>query len=825
MCKHIRFRRLPFFLLLFSLSVACIAQENAEVKAKAEAELQKMTPEQIDAKIKEAGMTRAEAEAKAKEYGIDLEQYLSSKRGLQQKQQGPPPLQPGKLQPSQSQQFQPQLRAGQILPPGQQPLAPIGQPLSQITSVPESLKVEPIPGFAGRSNAEGLGLFGYNIFNFPESTFEPVVNVPTPQNYTLGPGDEIILTIWGETQLDNQLVVNREGEIVIPNVGPVVAQGLTITKLKERLLSRLSTVYSGLRGGAAGANTWMDLSVGKLRSIQIFVLGEVRKPGSYVVSSMATGLLGLYVSGGPTVNGSLRDVQIKRDNKIISSIDFYEFAIRGDKSKDVRIQDGDVIFVRPAGKRVALAGSVLRPAIYELKEGDRLSTLIALAGGVSFNTYTDRIHIERIIPFAERKKYKKNILDIDLKLTSLEDLQKSGFALEDGDIVSFLKVNEYYQNRVSITGNVKKPGTFELTKGMRVRDLVKQADGYLSDTFEERANILRILPNMRKEIVPFDLGKAVEGDSVNNIELESEDEVTIYNKGYFFPEHPVSISGSIRNPGTSIRTDNMMLSDLLVLAGGLTEDALSDEVTVTRIDTTSETVYSQTYTIATSRDYWRTDRTSDFLLKDNDYVFVPSNPNYHKMKLVNVSGEVKYPGNYALLYDGERIASIIKRAGGLKKIAYIEGAHLTRRAGGAGMVPVNFITALEDPTSRENIQVVEGDSIEISKNPGVIYVRGEVGVPSAVMYAEGADLNYYIEQAGGYKDGADESRTVVMQPNGRKWKSSWFFFPDGQILAGATITVPTRVERENNTLPVLRDWATIFASLATMMIAIVQITK
>ncbi|HLP17294.1 MAG TPA: SLBB domain-containing protein [Bacteroidota bacterium] len=814
MCKYLVLLTC-LFLLTYSISVpAVFAQERAEVKEKAEKELQKMTSEQVDAKIKEAGMTRAEAEAKAKEYGINLEQYLSSK---------------GPTQVQTQLQYQPNptdtLRtAGQSIsiPPAS---SKIQIPFDSTLTSQSTIFGTSVPGFEGRKNAESLGLFGYNIFNFPASTFEPVLNVPTPQNYILGPGDEVLLTMWGETQLFLQLVINREGEITIPNVGPVVAQGLTIAQLKARLLSRMTSFYSGLRGGANGANTWLDLSIGKLRSMQVFVLGEVKKPGGYAISSMSTALLGLYVAGGPTINGSLREIQILRENKAISIIDFYNFALRGDKSKDMRLQDGDVIFVKPAGKRVALTGRIVRPAIYELRSGETLSDLLTLAGGLQFTSYTDRVHVERIIPFAERKKFKKNILDIDVKLASVEELQNSKFVLEDGDIVSILKINELYQNRVTISGNVKKPGTFELSPEMRIRDLVKMADGYLSDTFEERGNILRVLPNQRIEIVPFNLAKAMEGDSLDNVQLESEDEVTIYNKKYFFPEHPVTIGGAVRRPGTMVRAEHLMVSDLLVLAGGLAENALGQEVIVTRMDTTSEVVYSKSYTVEIPLDFWQTDRRADFELKDYDYVFVPTNPNFHTTKLVTVNGEVKYPGTYAILFEGERMASVIKRAGGLKQNAYIDGARLLRSYGGAGLVPVNFRSALEDERDKANIELVEGDQIIIDKNPRVVYVRGEVGVPSAVVYEEGAGLNYYLSQAGDIKETGDKDKVVVMQPNGRKWTPSWFFFADGEILAGATITVPVKVERDDKTLPILRDWATIFASLATMMVVIVQITK
>jgi polysaccharide biosynthesis/export protein len=795
-----------FIATVFVLGITIFSTNEAytqeALKQEALDQLQTMTPDQIDAKLKEYGISREEAEAKAKELGIDINQYIQARGSA--------------AAPVESVQTAPQIQGPTPQQNVQQLPAPVAPPAQELE----------VPGFQNRNGMEGIHPFGYDLFNYPSTTFEPVLSIPTPANYIIGPDDQLDLTMWGETQMFQQLDVDREGEVIIPNVGPILAQGLTVEKLKEKIIHRMTAVYSGLKNGQPGANTWLDLSVGKLRSIQIFVLGEVDKPGGYTVTSLSNAMLGLYVAGGPNVKGTLRDIQILRDNKVISTLDVYDFALHGDKSRDIRLQDGDVIFVKPAGRRVAIVGHVIRPAIYELKDNETLGDLLSLAGGLEFNAYFNTVHVERIIPFSERKDYNKNILDIDVRFSSVDELRKSDFKLVDGDIVTIRRVNDLFENRAILAGNVKKPGVYSLSPGMRVKDLIEQAGGYLEDTFEDRATIIRVLQeNQKKEVIPFNLGKAMAGDSTNNVLLATEDSVIVYSKKYFFPEHTVIIGGEVQNPDTVVRFENMTVSDLIVASGGLTENALRGEVYVTRVETTSTSIFARTFRITQSKDYWRTDTDDDFELKDFDYVRVPPNPKFHKDQFVDVRGEVMYPGRYVILYDGERVYSVIKRAGGLRDKAYLQGSKLIRSKGDAGLVPINFVDAITDSSSESDIEVADGDTIIIGRDPKVVYVRGEVGVPSAVVYESGASLSYYLDQAGGVKDDGDDGRIVVTLPSGKKWRRGWFIFPSDDILSGSTVYVPIKIEHENTTLPVLRDWATIMASMAAITIGIVEVTK
>jgi protein involved in polysaccharide export with SLBB domain len=818
----------PKLLLKFSLVllfssmffVPLSGQTQEQAKAQAEGKLRTMTPEQIDKKIKELGLTKEEAIQRAKGYGIGLEQFLQ--KAPDSEQWTVPEETEGKKEEGDV--------SKPVLPP----------------------KVE-LPGFVGRTGMEVVAPFGYDIFQASGTTFETSPNVPPPPSYVLGPGDEVIITVWGETQLYYRISVTKEGAITIPDVGQVLVSGMTLEKTYQALVKRMTRIYSGLKEGAPSANTYLDISIGKLRSIQVYVLGEVNKPGGYQLSSMATAFTALYRAGGPTLSGSLRNVRVIRSQpktdvlnessttlradrpvgspraqpqaKSASVIDVYEYAIKGDKSKDVRLEDGDIVLVKPVGRRVALLGRVLRPAIYELKEKEKLGDLVGLAGGIGFDAYTDRIHIERVIPFEERTQYRNNILDIDVRFENVQKLLASPLDIEDGDVVTILTVNQLRENLVTIYGNVKKPGRFQLREGMRVRDLIVEADSLLTDTFGEKAVILRALANSRTEVITFNLDRAMAGDPANNLELQTLDEVTIYSQQYFFPQRSVEISGAVRTPGIYSRSEGLTVSKLMILAGGITWDASVDSIEVTRIDTTTERAVSRTFEVSLPRDYWRVDSLHDVVLQDLDHVTIKLSPKYSLPKLVEIRGEVRYPGKYAIRTPGERLSSFISRAGGLKPTAYFGGSRLIRAADTAGLVPIDFKIALSDTTSPNNIEMLKGDVVVIAFIRNVVQVKGEVVVPSAALYRKGESLNYYLAQAGGTTDAADLDRIVVTLPNGRRWVPGWFIFPGEEILSGSLVYVPKKVEKEDKTLQILTSWATVMASLAAITIGIIQVTK
>ncbi len=785
--------------LFAGLPALSFSQTREQIKAQAESVLQGMTPSQIDQKLAQLGISRQEAESRAAEYGISLQDYLSKVQVS---------AAPVTTQPATG------LSVPQI-PPQTTPAA-----------APAASKGFDVPGFAGRAGiTSAVQPIGYDIFQYPSSTFQPVENVATPASYILGPGDEIVITVWGQTDLRYQLMVNRDGEVIVPVVGPVHAAGLSVSQFRERLLRRMTTVYAGLKNGAPNANTFMDLSLGKLRTIQVFVLGEVVRPGGYLVSSMSTVLQALYLSGGPNVNGTLRNIKIVRSGDTTATIDLYNYILRGDKSSDIRLQDGDIVFVKPADKRAALVGDVVRPGIYELKENETLSDLLKLAGGLRFDAYYNRIHIERVVPFSERKIYSKDLLDIDLHFNSVKELEDSPYAMVAGDIVTVFKISDRPQDRVVITGNVYKPGNFQLTPGMRVSDLIMEADSLQMNTFADRALLFRLLPNLRREVMSFNPLLALEKDPSNDLLLKNQDEVQIFQESQFFPQHSVTISGAVRKPGSYVRNNNMTVADLVMMAGGLTENADTSDWEVSRIDTTNIRIYSHVYKISVSSDYWNPDGGQTFALKDFDHVNVPTNPKYNKPKIVQIEGYVLYPGSYTITKEEETLDDLLKRAGGLRPGAYPSASFYYRSLNNAGMIPIDFPKAFDDPSSKDNLQLQQGDSIYIGMKTNVVYVRGDVFVPSAILYKPGAGPSYYVAQAGGMKEDADEDRISVFLPGGKRWEPEWFIIPNPDILPGSSIYVPVKVQKPSQALEILRDWSTIVMSLATVIVSLYTIIR
>jgi protein involved in polysaccharide export with SLBB domain len=717
-----------------------------------------------------------------------------------------------------------------------------------------------ISSFKGRAGADSLPAFGYNIFTYAPTTFEPSVNIPAPKTYVVGPGDEIVISLWGATQLVHRLTVAKDGTIYIPDVGLVNVNGLTIKDLRARLFDRLSKVYSSLNVDVKGTGgTNLEVSTGRLRSVKVYVLGEISKPGGYTLPSLSTAFTVLYYSGGPTLNGSLRSVKVLRDGRTISEIDIYNYLLKGDKSFDINLEDGDIIFVPPAGKRVAAIGSVLRPAIYEIKSDETLKDLIRYSGGLTFNTYFQRVHFERVVPFEQRDQYKESLLSLDVNFNSINALKNSNYKLEDGDVVSLLSINTRPENRIEITGSVRKPGAYEWSgPGMTVRDLILKADSLFPETFMDEALLIRTLPSEKKEIISFNLKKAMEGDSEENQELQNRDEVKIFTIENFHPTRTVEILGEVKKPGKYIRMENMTIPDLIVLAGGLTEKAHLENIEVSRLDTLSSDSYYKTFTIDLPDNYWEVGAQPNFILHDYDRVFVKIDTAMNfENKVITLSGEVQFPGAYSLIRRGERLSDLIKRADGFKNGAYLQGIYVNRFnslfektqqsvfpdtlretlygkpifnkkvfADFSNRIPVDWRDVEDDYHSISNIVLEPGDQVVVPKDPHIVYVMGEVGMPSNVPYKKGAGLSYYIENAGGYSSTAATGKEVVMLPNGKKWTTSgWFFIPDPPILSGTTIFVPTLLEQKTDSWPIIRDVITVVSTSAIVILTVINLTK
>lgn len=713
--------------------------------------------------------------------------------------------------------------------------------------------------FDNRAMASELNAFGYGLFSYSPTTFEPSMHIPVPKSYIVGPGDELVITLWGETQLVHTATVSKNGDVHIPNVGLVTVSGATLSEVKNKLYNELSKVYSSLvydqekQGG-----TKLDVSTGKLRSVKIFVLGETQTPGGYTFPALSTVFTALYYSGGPNINGSLREIKVIRDGNEVAKIDLYEYLLEGKSTSDINLVDSDVIFIPKVGKRVAITGNVFKPAIYELKENETLGDLLNYSRGLKNTAYFERVSIERVLPFSERTSEQKNLLNLDLTFDSKDQLLSSEFELFEGDVILIRGINLDPRNRVSISGLVYKPGVYELVSNqMSIRDLIKAADGLQEEAFLETGFLVRTLPNLKKEIYKFNIEKSLNNDPIHNLKLENKDEVQIFEYKDFFPTKSVEVSGAVKNPGVFSRSEFMTVSDLITLAGGLTAFATTSDIEITRIDSTSSEIFSRKYTFNLPKDYWNVSDENDFLLKDYDRVLIKTDPNLESQRNIQVTGEINFPGSYSILDVNERVYDFIKRAGGFTSLAFIEGIYLERDDPqvlassrveipdsllfrnqvdyifDTGLlnkysirIPIEWEEIIEDTNSVHNLKLEPNDRIVIPKDLRIVKVLGDVGIPSNVPFVEGNSVSYYIEQAGGYTATSARGEEIVMQANGRKLqKSGWFFIPDESVESNGVIIVPTEIEYESDAWPLIRDIVSIVSSSAVLILTILNLTN
>ncbi len=721
---------------------------------------------------------------------------------------------------------------------GAQPVAPSGalttEPAPPPLIAPEpkpKIRPEDWPEFtkeiARRAHpAEPVLPFGYEIFGYSPTTFEPLAAGPVDPDYPIGPGDEVIIQVWGDNEFTHAAIVSREATITVPDIGQVVLNGLTLSQAKRLITDRLSSVYSGIR--ARRPTTSVDVTLGKLRTIQVFILGDVVRPGGYTISSVSTVLNALYNAGGPTARGSMRDVRIVRHNDVYRTVDLYGYILTGSKAEDVRLQSGDVVFVPPVGKMVAVLGEVHRPAIYELKPGEQFLDVLRLSGGIQSTALLDRAQIDRIIPFAEREKYPgqdRVVMDLPLKEVLADSTKSPG--LVDRDIVQVFRVGDVRKNSVSIAGAVViHPGTYQIRPGMKVSDLLRDAGGLYPDAYLDRAVLVRTSADLVRSIHPFNLGKALAGDPEDDLVLEELDEISVSSIWDIRDRHSLTISGSVRKPGSYEYLDGMTVMDLIFRAGGLKESAYKLEAEVSRVDSTTiaTTKAAKVFHAPISGDYQVGAADTTFHLEKYDQVFVREIPDWRMQKNVTITGEVEYPGTYSLLAREERLSSVIERAGGFKPTAYPKAARFTRAKDDAGRLAVRVDQAAKGK-KRWDLVLEDGDAVYIPNEPKTVKVVGEVGFAASVLYDKGKTLNYYIEQAGGYTDKSDKGRTKVIQPSGRVQLAKKFW-GDPKPEAGALVLVPLKPPEEKK--ETLKDIATIvgiISGAATTIYLVHQATK
>ena len=678
-----------------------------------------------------------------------------------------------------------------------------------------------------------LTVFGRSVFGSATTEFQPVVTGPVDPDYPLGPGDQLQLILTGDVELALPLEVTREGFIVIPDVGPIFVNGLTLGDLTEVLYGRLGAVYSGVGRGSDATTTFL-LALGRLRSNLVLIVGDVSLPGGYQVSSAATVFNALYRAGGPGERGSMRSIEVRRASRLAGEVDLYDYLIRGDAVDDIRLEQGDRIFVPIVGPQVAIEGWVRRPAIYELKPGEQLRDLIAFAGGPLPEAYLRRIQVDRIVPSAERTPERERLLlDVDLE-TMADD---EDFELLDGDRVTVLGIGDRRDNQVVIEGYVEKPGLFELVPNMTLSDVITRAGGLLPDAFDVVAHLVR-LEETDSTYVLERVSLDANGRPVPDVLLRELDRVVIYGRSELRTDAFVSIGGEVKNPGVFPLNVGMTGEDLLLAAGGFTERA--DPLTAQLVRRQSGLVLGEK--VAVSRDIVfdpslpsafdlildgtvpeagpeRGEPARDLELRDGDRVFVRRLQGLRDEGDVIISGEVLYPGPYALEQRGETVSSLIVRAGGLTPDAYIDGARLVRDELPLGL---DLEAALSEGGSGQDLLLFPGDSLDVPQYDGTVRIIGAVGFQSRTRWRDGMSLSDYLNQAGGVVENGDRNRAVVTYANQERQRSSKFLFifrNDPRIEPGSTITVPFKEQRAGGGFNV-DQMITRVLSLATILVAI-----
>ena len=514
-------------------------------------------------------------------------------------------------------------------------------------------------------------VFGYSLFNSPNLTFDPSLNIPTPKNYQIGPGDEIIIDVWGASEQTYQQEVSPDGYIIIQSLGPIYLNGLSIDRATQRIKSRLSKIYSGLApDDGRNPNTFAQVSLGQVRTIKITVIGEVRTPGTYDVSALASVFNALYLSGGPTFNGSFREIELIRNNKVHKVLDIYDFLVRGIQENNVQLEDQDIIRIKPFTNRVEVTGEIKREGIYEVKNGESFADLIEFVGGFSENAYKGIIKVRR------NTGIEKKLLDITKDNLSLVQP-------ENGDYVIVNGILDRFENRVQIVGAVFREGEYELNDQLTVLNLIEKAEGLRGDAFLDRGTIFRTNENFTTEIIPFNLRQMLKGD-LEDIPLYREDLIKIASIYDLKEEFYVSIGGSVRQPGNYPYMENMTVIELLLEAGGLLESADLSAVEVARrkrgnSNDSYTNEIAEIFTFSVDKDLRILDSQERFTLQPFDNVYIRKAPNYEAPIKIRIEGEVIYPGEYVLEKKDERISSLIERAGGLTPEGYMDGTTLIRR--------------------------------------------------------------------------------------------------------------------------------------------------
>jgi protein involved in polysaccharide export with SLBB domain len=694
-------------------------------------------------------------------------------------------------------------------------------------------------------------IFGADIFKNKNSSFEPNLKLATPLNYILGPNDQLNINVYGSSLVNWKLEVSPEGNINIPGIGILNVGGKTIEQATSLIKTKLAA-----NNYAIGRGTSVQVTLGNIRSIQVIIIGQVVKPGTYTLPSLATVFNALYTAGGPNDNGSLRQIEIIRNNRIIRHLDVYDFLVKGDQKNNIALQDQDIVRVPTYRTRVELAGQIKIPALFEVLPGESLENILSYAGGFTDSAYTARIKVSQI---SDQQRKITDVLEADYK----------NYIPLRGDKYTIESVINRFENRVVINGAVFKPGDYELQNGLTLYQLIEKAAGLKEDAFTERGTITRLKPDNSTEMIGFSV-KDVMNKTVN-IPLLREDIINISSIFDLRDKYIVTINGSVRKPGKFAFSENMKVEDLILKAGGFAEGASTKRIEVARrisdADPSSKSS-SVAHVFSVNIDGPLKPAEANFILNPFDIVSIYSLPGYEKQKTVKVEGEVLYPGSYTIKNKNEKISDLVARAGGLTASADVEGGSLKREniailgvdknkvdttalalertakferlkrtykdstnTGDAqqrnNYVGIDLNSILKSPGSKIDLLIEDGDVLRVPKQQQIVRVNGQVLYPSAVVYESSKSFNDFVYNAGGYGPDALRRGAYVVYPNGtvKGTRKFLFFNSHPSVKPGSEIYVPKKSESKGNTAQTILGFTTGLASLGAIILGILSLNK
>lgn len=717
-----------------------------------------------------------------------------------------------------------------------------GQRRERPRSSSDTLAVEipPVPDPAERG-ADSRAVFGRNVFRSRALTFEPNENQATPENYRLGPGDEVIIDIWGENERSLREEISPEGNIMVEQVGPVYLNGLTIKEANAKLRGVFGQIYAGVSGDSPASE--VRVTLGRLRTIQVNVMGEVEMPGTYRLSSFATVFHALYQAGGVTDIGTLRNIRVLRSGREVASVDIYKYLFHGDSKDDIRLEEGDIVLVPSYDLLVEVTGCVKRPMRYEMEAGEPLSQLLAYAGGFTGDAYGREVRVVRT-------------MGREHELFNVDSVGYGTFALMDGDSVAVGRVLDRYANRIEVQGAVYRPGMYELGEGTHtVRELIGRAEGLREDAFRGRALLFRERDDLTPEIVAVDLEGVLSG-RLTDISLRRNDVLVVSSVHDLEDRGGVTIGGEVARPGVYPYAAHTTVEDLIVQAGGLLDGASTVKVEVSRRlkdpkSTTPSNGVGKVYAFSL-KEGLVVDGEAGFELAPFDVVEVRRSPGYQPQRQVVLDGEVVFTGNYTLIRKNERLSDLVKRAGGTTDDAYVRGGRLIRRMNeeeravrdvalraaqqnrGADSVSLEKLMAddyyavgieldkaLSNPGSDYDVVLREGDRLVVPEYVSTVKINGDVMYPNTTVYLKDKRVKYYIAQAGGYGARAKRNKAYIVYMNGRVARVKG----RAKVEPGCEIIVPSKRDRKRMGIAEILGLTTSAASIGTMAASIANMTK